>query len=277
MALLAAAQAAWPSVNLAPLAGDPPAVRKLTELRYLSVAAGDLGRMSVGWAPLDVMTRDGAGLTVYEAADKDEFWTAPTFGVELQNRIWNFQQAPTADPEAFFYHLSPKDLPEGQPLYIGREIPRTAVATDPRFRLVAASENGATTLYVSTAALAEKGRWKRLVEYYRLTAPRAVVATAQIAAAMTPDSIVLVPFPLAAGFIVHQEDGLLKAEVTPVVTADLPAVVERLGRRRTIYTLDAQITGMKNQPVTIFKVSGKGVTLVRNEPLPPAGPQGAQP
>lgn len=262
---LAAAQATWPSVDLRPLAGDPPEIRKLTESRYLSVARWDIGPMSVAWAPLDAMTRGGAGLSVYQAAGKDVFWTAPTFGVELQNRVWNFQEAPAGEPDAFLYHSA-----DGEPLYVGKAIPRSTVAVDPRYRLVAASENGATTLYVSVAALAEKGRQARLAQYYRLTAPRAVAATARTVTTMTPGSVVLVPFPLAAGFVVHQVNGELKADVEPIVPGDLLAVVQRYGRERVVYTLDMRITGMNSEPVQTYRMSGKGVTLVRNAPIPAA-------
>lgn len=273
LSLLAAAQSVWPFVGLQPAAEDPPETRKLTELRHLGNAGWDIGPMTGVWAPLDEMTRRGAGLSVYQAGNPDVFWTAPTFGTELQNRIWNFEQAPTREPDAFFFHS-----PGRTPLYIGRAIPRAAVAADPRYRLVAAAGDGAMTLYVSAAALAEKGRDARLAEYYRLTAPSVVKATAPTVAGMTAGSVVLVPFPLAAGYLVHKADAALFAEVQPIVAADLEAAVQRVGRGRVIYTLDTAISGMNQRTVATFSRAGKVMTLIQNEPVRGSlDPVGAEP
>ena len=261
LGLLASAQSPWPLMNLAPAALDPPGLRAMTEQRYLRNTGWDLRPMSAAWAPLDVMTRNGGGLSVYQAGDLSVFWTAPTYGTEMQNRIWNFEKAPATKPEAYFFHS-----PRGKPFFVGKPVQRTEVAADPAFVLVASDGDDATTLYVSRAALSEKGRFEKLVTYYEQTVPDMVRATEASAAALEPGSVVLVPYPLAAGYLVHRARGRCRSTIEPVTTKDVETVARRAAGSRVIYTFPAPLPGMTATPGPELEYRGKRLRLIRNAP-----------
>jgi hypothetical protein len=263
LSLPAMAGAVWPVMNLAPVARDRPEVRRLTELRYLKDTAWDLVPMASVWGPLDAITRGGAGLSVYQAGDKSVFWTAPSFGSELQNRIWNFESSPAREPDTYFYHS-----PRGRPLYIGRRIERSAVATDPRYRLVAGEPGGETALYLSRSALGEHDRARRLADYYRKTSPEIVEATSRSAAAIEPGGLVLAPFPFAAGLLVHEADGRLRGDLQPVLQQDIEGIARSAGQGRVLYTFGAPIEGYEARVVEELVVGNGSVPLIRNSWAP---------
>jgi hypothetical protein len=270
LGLLASAQSAWPLMNLAPAAADPPALRAMTEQRYLRNTGWDLRPMSAAWAPLDAMTRGAGGLSVYQAGDLAVFWTAPTYGTEMQNRIWNFDRTPVAKPDAYFFHS-----PRGKPFFVGKPVQRAEVAADPAFELVASDGDDATTLYVSRAALSEKGRLEKLAAYYEQTAPDMVRATEASAAALEPGSVVLVPFPLAAGYLVHRARGRCRSAIDPVTTKDVETAARRAANR-VIYTFPAPLPGMTAAPGPELEYRGKRFRLIRNAPAGEARSAGKQ-
>jgi len=260
--------ARWPLMNLTAVAADEPYLRSASELKYLAATAWDLRVMAGAWAPLDAMTREGAGLTVYQAADWSVFWTAPTFGVELQNRVWNFSPDPMHPPQAFMFHSW-----TGQPTYLGREIHRETVAEDQQLRLVAAERSDATTLYVSGAALAEKGRSQRLAAYYRLTASRAVAATAATASSLEAGSVLLATFPMAAGYLVHEADGRLHTTLCPVAAKDQD-VLAAAWPGKIIYTLGHPIAGRPSTIAASLSWDGPTISVYRNDPIQTPGASG---
>jgi hypothetical protein len=264
-ALVLMAGSRWPLMSLAPVAADSPRERAVSEFRYLAATAWDLRPMAGAWAPLDAITRAGAGLTVYQATDWPVFWTAPTYGAELQNRIWNFVQDPGHPPEAFLFHSW-----TGNPFYLGPTISRETVAANPQLRLVASERDGATTLYVSRSALAAKNRGGRLAEYYRITAPSMVSVTEESLGAMEAGSLLLAPFPFAAGYLVHEADGRLRAELHPIATKD-QGPSSAAWPDRVIYTLGQAIAGRPGRIAATLQGSGSAVPLYRNAPASARG------
>ncbi len=264
-ALVLMAPARWPLMNLAAVAADNPQQRAVSELKYLAVTTWDLRPLSGAWAPLDAMTRDGAGLTVYQAADWPVFWTAPTYGAELQNRIWNFGRSPGQAPDAFLFHSWKDD-----PFFVGPVIHRAAVAANPNVRLVASAAEDVTTLYVSTAALGEKGRAKKLADYYRLVTPGIVNATDESLASMAPCGVLLAPFPFAAGYIVQEADGRLRPELRAITTKDRDSTAADLPTR-VVYTIGGAVPGRTASIIATISWSGSIVPVYRNEPTSALG------
>jgi hypothetical protein len=258
--VLLMASARWPLMNLEPLSEDALGRAQVSEFRYLSRAPWDLRFMSAAWTPLDTMTRGGAGLSVYQATDWPVFWTAPTFGSELQNRVWNFTSNTSSAPQAFLYHSW-----TGNPTYIRREIRREAVAIDPRLRLVASAVNDVTTLYVSNAALAADGRGRRLAEYYRHTATDVVRSTQNSLREFEPGSILLAPFPFAAGYLVHEADGQLSAELHPVAVKDQKIYDDRWPDR-IVFTFAHAMPGRRARLIGKVTAKGSALAIYRNEP-----------
>jgi len=258
--ILVLAAARWPLMNLAPLAADGLTRTQVSEFRFLSRAPWDLRFMSAAWVPLDTITRGGAGLLVYQATDWPVFWTSPTFGSELQNRVWNFSGDANLQPQAFLFHSW-----TGNPAYVGREIRREVVAANPRVRLIASGLGDVTTLYVSEEALAEMGRGRRLAEYYRLTAPSLVVATQSSLRQFEHGSILLAPFPLAAGYLVHETDGTLGAELHPITTKDQDTY-GTAWPDRIVFTIGRAMPGRHASVVGSVTADGSERLLYRNEP-----------
>jgi hypothetical protein len=259
-ALLLMALARWPLDNLQPVVLDTPEQRTLSPFRYLARTNWDHKPLSTAWAPLDEITR-GSGLTVYQASDWGVFWTASTFGSELQNRIWNFARDPAHPPEVFLFHSR-----TGTPFYLGPAIPRETVAFDPRFRLIAASGADVTTLYVSVQVLAEHDRMARLARYYRLTDPLAVATTEKTLRAFDRGAVLLARFPFAAGYLVHEAEGRLEVEMHPVAVADFDRQAAAWPNR-VVYTTGRPIPNRPSRVVGLLEEEGAApVPLLRHEP-----------
>jgi len=271
LALLLGGFTVGPLLDLSSVAGYPPDVRRLGEMVYLKHGFYAIGWMSEGWAPLEAMTRGDAGLTVYQATDYKSFWTGPTYGTRLQNRTWNFATTrdQESDPDAYFFHS-----PSRTPFYIGKEVDRETVAADPAFELVASNGDDVTTLYVSRRRLAEKGRRERLVDFYKTLRPALVRDTAPAAEAVSGGTL-LVTFPIASAFLVHEAEGRLHGELLPVTMKEL----ETEGARRSdrpVYTLGAPLPGRHASAVRTITISGRKLNLFRNDPVD-AGGAGAAP
>jgi hypothetical protein len=258
-ALVLTAGARWPLMNLHEVAADSKEQRSLSEFRYLAQTNWDHRPLSAAWAPLDEMTRGGAGLTVYQAADWPVFWTASTYGTELQNHIWNFIQDRSPPPQAFLFHSR-----TGNPFYLGREISRETIAANPRFRLVAASGGDVTTLYVANAGLAEKERAAHLARYYRIASPMMVATTEKSLADLEVGAILLARFPFAAGYLVHEADGRLRAELRPIAAKDQDQVAAAWPDR-VVYTTNEALAGRVGRIVAKLEEGGAAVPLFRHE------------
>ena len=254
--VLLMASARWPLMNLSPLsAGSAP----VSEFNYLSRAPWDLRFINAAWTPLDTITRGGAGLVVYQATDWAVFWTAPTFGSQLQNRVWNFTET-NSDPQAFLFHSW-----TGNPAYVRREIRRETVAANQGIRLVASGLNDITTLYVTNEALAQMGRGRRLAEYYRVVAASSVSSTSSSLNHFDRGSVLLAPFPFAAGYLVHEADGMLGAELHPITAGDQDAY-NTAWLDRVVFTIGRAVAGRHADIVGKVTADGSEKPIYRNEP-----------
>ncbi len=149
------AAARWPLLTSAADRGRLPRRSERCRRSAISAAANwDHRPLSLAWAPLDEITSGGRGLTVYQSADWPVFWTASTYGHELQNRLWNFVQDPAHPPEAFLFHSR-----TGAPFHLGRPVTRDAIGADSRYRLIAASRGDVTTLYVASRGAGHARAW----------------------------------------------------------------------------------------------------------------------
>ena len=260
--LLLMAAARWPLLNLRPAAADSAGARALSPFRHLASANWDHRPLSLAWAPLDEITSGGRGLTVYQSADWPVFWTASTYGRELQNRIWNFVQDPAHPPEAFLFHTR-----TGAPFHLGRVVTRESIGADPRYRLIAATRGDVTTLYVAAAALTARERGDRLARYYRVAEPEMVTTTASALADLAADAALVARFPFAAGFIVHEADRQLRPVLYTTAVSDFARAVSSL-TDRVVYTTGYAIAGRTSRPVAWLQEAGSpAVPLLRHEPV----------
>jgi hypothetical protein len=129
-----------PSYQISEPVQDRLSGQRSSSYRYLKQSGFDLAVMSPAWELLDELSQAAGGWQVYMATGWKVFWTAPTFGSRLQNRIVNFQHDRPAAPDAYLFHrfgakgyyfIGPAVTP-GQVAQSGRyqlltQLPRTAV------------------------------------------------------------------------------------------------------------------------------------------------------
>ena len=176
LAVIQLATYRWPSYQIEEAADDWSRGRRTSEYEYLRQAGWDLPSLSHAWAPLDYLTRSGQGWSVYMACGWSVFWTAPSYGSRLQNRIWNFERDPAEPPDAFLFHYDRR----GRPLYyVGRKITPDEVLRDERYALIA--QTPYTTLWVKRRLLDEPRVSERLADYYAKTFAPVVRTAEQIA------------------------------------------------------------------------------------------------
>ena len=118
---------------------------------------------SYAWEMLDLLTLDD-GINVYMATDGAFYWTAPTFGSNLQNRIWNFEKNLTSPPDAYIYSIT-EELYGGSKsfFYLKQKILFRDVFNDPHYDLILTA--GASFLFVSKGYLS--GKMDRLAKFYK--------------------------------------------------------------------------------------------------------------
>ncbi len=149
--------------------------------------------------------------------------------------------------------------------FVGRTITRAEVAADPRYQLVASEGDGVGALYVSRTALGDKNRSSRLAEYYRRTKPDMVAMVRKSAIAMEPGSVVIAPFPIAAGYLVLRADGVMSAELEAVTSSEVLATAERWPDR-LLYVVGGLLPGRSGHQVDEFSLRGKKIPLMLIEP-----------
>ncbi len=110
--------------------------RMTSKNRYLHLSSY-MPPMDIAWELLDYLTQDEPkGLNVYMAAKSEFFWTAPTYGSNLQNRVWNHEKS-EEPPDAFLYYFRRNGAID----YVKQKIELKDVLVDPRYELVFAYQH----------------------------------------------------------------------------------------------------------------------------------------
>jgi len=107
--------------------------QQTSQYKYYMQSPWDLPSLSIAWEPLDYLTKDGDGWSVYTAATYGVFWVTPSYGSQIQNRIWNFEKNPSGDPDAIIFHY---DSRKPELFYLGKKITPAEVQEGGRYDLV---------------------------------------------------------------------------------------------------------------------------------------------
>jgi hypothetical protein len=122
----------WPQYNLK---------SALTEIdgngfSYLKNAPWYVGSNYFIWELIEEISRShGRGLSCYIASEKDEFYTAPLYGLNLQNTIYNFQRHPVGMPDVLFFNFE-SYYPSGKLTFVGKRIDMMEVRSNPEYVVV---------------------------------------------------------------------------------------------------------------------------------------------
>ncbi len=135
-----------------------------------------------GWEVLDLLTRDDPkGLNCYAAMAGYFFLTAPLYGTNVQNSIWNFQENPETQPDAFLYDYGgEKDL-----VYLTKKIPMSEVLRDPRYDLILSLPQ--TFCFIKKDFLNKPGKASLLADFYGTYVPRHIDALCNIKEVLAPN------------------------------------------------------------------------------------------
>jgi hypothetical protein len=248
----------WPSYRIGPAVDDWRQGRRTSEYKYLTQAGWDLPSLAQAWEPLDYLTSPDNGWGVGMAAGYSVFWTAPTFGSHLQNRIWNFEKNPTSWPDAFIFHTDRR----GRPMhYVGRRITLEEVEADGRYTLVA--QTPYTTLWVSLTELAKPEVARRLADYGASTYAALMPTAEGVARLLGPDSVVITASPLGYGLRHLALTGKLRADVRIVRDGHEDATAARL-HPRLAYTVGRPLTGYSARPIAALMDGNRQVPIYEN-------------
>jgi hypothetical protein len=248
----------WPSYQIRPAVEDRLHGRRTSDYKYLQQAGWDLPSLSRAWEALDVLTLPGPGWSVYMAAGYSVFWTAPSFGSRLQNRIWNFEKNPPSDPDAFIFHHDRR----GRPLhFVGRRITPEAVEADGRFALV--TQTPYTRLWVKQELLERSEIAARLADYDAKTFAPVLEPAAGVARLLRPGGVVITSSALGYGLRHLALTGKLRAAVHLVPDGHEDATAARLGAP-TAYTVRRPLRGYRSRPIAALMEGGVQVPIYEN-------------
>ncbi len=247
LAVIHLASYRWPLFQIAPAVADWKSGRYVSEFAYLPQTGSDVPSLSEIWTPLDYLTRDGPGWTVYMASGHPSFWTAPSFGSQLQNRVWNFETAPAELPDALIYHRDQRGLPY---YYVGSRILPQDVAADGRYELIAQTPN--TKLWVKRELLDQPEVSAKLADYYG-KGFGSFVAVAQdlLPAFNVSDAVFMTSSRLGYGLRYLALKGALPIRVVLVPENAEATFAERLGAKN-VYTVGKSLPGYESHTIAVM-------------------------
>lgn len=248
----------WPSFQIRPAVEDWIHGRQTSEYKYLQQAGWDLPSLSQAWEPLDYLTRNGEGWSVYMAAGYSVFWTVPTYGSRVQNRIWNFEKDPAGWPDAFIFHHDRR----GRPLhYVGRRITPEEVEADGRYALV--TQTRYTTLWVRNDVLERPDVAPRLADYYAIAFAPLLQPAESVAQLLAADGVVITASPLGYALRHLALTGRSKTAVHLVPEGHEDATAARLQARRA-YTIGRPLAGYRSRPIAALTTGNVQVPIYEN-------------
>jgi hypothetical protein len=232
-----------------------------TPQRYYAASAGDLPSLATVFEPLDYISPDGPGWTVYMAADWTTFVTAPLFGSRLQNVVWNFLDEPAADPDAAVFHPGFSGQ-AWRMFYVGRRITPAAMAGDDRYLLL--TRSGPTELWVRAERLADPAVRARLMAYYERRYGADIAALRPLVRGLPAADAVIVSSDAAHALRYFQLRGDLAIPMRHVRPG---AEAEEAGRFGAValITVPAPLPGAVHRPIAEASLASGRVTFHLNE------------
>ncbi len=249
---------AMPTYQIKPAVTDWVEDRQTSDYKYLRDAMGGTAYLSMAWEPLDYLTKGGPGWDVYMAVRWDSFWTAPTFGTQIQNRVWNFLDAPLNDPDAFIFYY---ERPFGEIFFLGKRITPAEVASNERYELVTLAPF--TEFWVKSELLQRPETRARQIEYYRRTFEDAITLLEPIMGDFPDDGIVITSSPLGHALKYLSMTGALKIPVK-IIPDGRDRIATFSSRTKTIISVDKPLDGFASRPLTELRARGFVIRFFEN-------------
>lgn len=247
----------WPGFRISAAVADRLRGEHTSEYRYLRQAPWGLTALSTAWDPLDFLTRQGPGWTVFIATDWSVFWTSPTFGSRLQNRVWNFESMPPPKPDAVIYYRR-----EGRALfYIDAVITPEAVAASGDYGLVTVAPG--TEFWVLNELLGDPATRARLMEFYRRRFAPEIRELRPLLAALPADAPVITSHPLGHALRYLSLEGALAAPVQLVPGGTELASARKLGDQDVV-SVGLPLPGFDARPAASLPYAGATTTFYIN-------------
>jgi hypothetical protein len=237
LAVMHLASYGWPSYQIKPAVEDWLANQQTSEYKYYRQSPWDLPSLSMAWEPLDYLTREGDGWNVYMAATHGVFWVTPTYGSHLQNKIWNFEENPQQDPDAYIFHYDSRSM---ELFYLGKKITPAEVLNDKRYELV--TQTPFTTFWVKRQLLDHPSMAARLADYYEKTFPPAIQTATALKHLVMDDGVIVTSSPLGYGFKYLFLTGKIRSPVYLVPRNQEEEFVKRADFQ-TVYTVGNPLGG----------------------------------
>ncbi len=140
---------------------DLIAGKNVSKNKYLKFSSF-MPSISYSWELLDLLTKDDPkGLSCYVAIDGQFYFVAPTYGINLQNRVWNLQNDVSTKPDALIYYLNAR----GDAFYFKTKIPLEEAMNDPYYELIL-KINQESYLFVRKDFIDQPSKRKLLAQFH---------------------------------------------------------------------------------------------------------------
>ncbi|HEX9757149.1 MAG TPA: hypothetical protein VGB26_05025 [Nitrospiria bacterium] len=209
--------------------------------------------------PLEILTQGERGLSVYVSGPRKLFWTAPFYGVNLQNRIWNFEKAPSAEPDAFVFHQTEEDQ---DLFYLGRRISPREVTLDSRYMLIFQDSNA--LFFLKKSLLDHPGRKTDLERYYEGIYPELNLFARRLTSQIHSDGVILTSSPLGYS-LKHLE---LKGDISQTIIFVPNGMENEFGKtlpEKIIFSLKRPLEGFNSEVWILFSLPEGEFQVFKNE------------
>ncbi len=240
-----------PMYNLEKPLSDRIGGQYLSPMKYLF-----LGKVL---EPLDKIGLVEEGLNVYIAAPYRLFFPSHFYGLNLQNRIWNFETQDVGEPDALVYYHNPLDR---SLFYLKKKIKPQEVMFDPQYRLIVQDEN---SLFLLRSSLLDHPERKIvLADFYRRQYSQLIPTAQQLAAQLHPQGIVVTSEDVGYALRSLKLEGKITQETLSAPFGAERFVAEGLGKR-LVYTIGKPLPGFRSNPVTTITMNDKAYQVFANQ------------
>jgi len=242
--------------------------KNVSKNKYLRLSSF-MPTLSYAWEALDFLTKDDAhGLNCYMLQTKYFFWAAPTYGNNLQNRVLNFRENITVEPDAFIHYFNSsennsedKDPAKNQ----NKKFRLKDILLDPKYEAIVSiiTARSKAMLIVKKDFILSKKKSKLLTDYYKDLDPAGI----EIANDIKPFILPNIPI-LASSVICNAIKNLeISGQISnPVYLTYREFEVNTITSKKwnDVYTFDYPLDGFVSTKVYDGSMQGAEVVLYRN-------------
>ncbi len=209
--------------------------------------------------PLDILTQDGSGLNVYVAGPWEFFFTAPFYGLKLQNRVWNFEGNIASDPEALVFHQTE---PYQELFYVGKRITPKEAALNPEYVMV--TQDDTVLFFLKKSVLNDSQMKERLMDFYRGIASDFFFMGRSLASQLEEDALILASAPFGYGLKFLEMNGEVSQRIILIPEGTENEIAPRVYTGTPVYTFRQPADRFKSTHFIDLFVNGMTISVYRN-------------